>query len=230
MGLDWEEDFADLHELESPQRRVWLEGFDIRETPITVDEWKDFLEDTGYEWPYLQEMERESPTGNHPVCMVSWDDAVRFAAWITETTNQNISLPTEAQWERACRGTDGRPHPYGWEPYSWESSGLLAEVEEGDWKNHPVDFRKDLGSPCGCLGMWLISEWCLDFVDPDEDRDTLPPEVISPRGPATGEYRAVRGGTPFSSGSFRCSFRGYLKPNSRSIYMGFRLARDHGKQ
>ena len=92
---------------EKPQRRVYLEEYWIGQFEVTNAQYAAFARATGQKW--------SMPTGeeNYPVTDVSWEDAVAFCQWVSQVTGQPVRLPTEAQWEKAARGTDGRLFPWG---------------------------------------------------------------------------------------------------------------------
>ena len=116
---------------EQPVHRVMLSGYWIGKFPVTVAQSRTFVADAGYvtdaergegcwveqpgdvrydaSWqaPYVTQREDE------PVLCVSWNDAMAYATWMSALTGLHFTLPTEAQWEKAARGTDGRAYPWG---------------------------------------------------------------------------------------------------------------------
>jgi iron(II)-dependent oxidoreductase len=220
MGADWRQTAGADYE-EGPQREVWLSGYSIQRSPVTVAQWQWFLEKSGYTWPFLEDLADVSPAPDRPAVLVSWEDAYRFSAWLREETGEPCALPTEAQWEKACRGTDKRMFPWGNEEWSWRDLPPRSfEVPQ------PVGWAPDRASFYGCLDMWVnVSEWCLDWYDGDYFYEHE--ETTDPRGPATGEHKSFRGGNPISSGLQRCSWRGYQKPGFRHSLIGFRLVLNH---
>jgi formylglycine-generating enzyme required for sulfatase activity len=162
-----------------------------------------------------------------PVESVSWEEAVEFCARLTQKTASLYRLPTEAEWEYACRaGTetpfhfgktltlelvnyDGK-YPYGLCPKG-SDRGETSEVEEF---KAPNQFGL-----CDMHGnVW---EWCVDWYG-----DYPSSEVKDPRGPATGSLRIFRGGG-WDSGAANCrsATRAMSLPNSRSNNLGFRVVR-----
>jgi formylglycine-generating enzyme required for sulfatase activity len=214
-----------LHPLknESPRHTVYLDGFWIDRTEVTVGQFRRFTEATGYtsraerdgwgkpwrdgpqaeEWPrtegisWLHPRERNTAAlDDHPVVQVSWDDAAAYCAWA------DARLPTEAEWEKAARGTDGRRFPWGDE---FDAHGLnycdsTCPVER--WRDpHRSDgfaFTSPVGSyptgasPYGALDMvGNVWEWVADWYDA-EYYDRSPER--NPVGPGSGTDRAMRGG------------------------------------
>lgn len=159
-----------------------------------------------------------------PVFMVDWAGASAFAAWEAERTGQPWRLPCELAWEKAARGVDGRFHPWGdrFDP-SWacmrdSHSGRILPASVHD---HPLD-----ESPYGLRGMaGNASDWC---IDGHKDRPPLSsgrvplPDVP----PAPAAVRLTRGGGWYSEAAhLRAADRYWNDPTSRTISLGFRLAR-----
>ena len=118
MGSDPKRD-KDAREDEQPQYTIKLSAYEIGRYPVTVAEYACFVRTgqrepqqarsghTVVDWPtQLQHLD-------HPVVCVSWHDARGYAGWLRYVTGQFWKLPTEAQWEEAARGTDGRIYPWG---------------------------------------------------------------------------------------------------------------------
>ena len=100
---------------EFPQHTVYLDAFYIGRYEVTNAQYERFVEATGYEAPLIDWPDGSIPGGleNHPVVDVSWYDALAYCHWLSEETGQTVRLPTEAEWEKAARGTDGRVYPLG---------------------------------------------------------------------------------------------------------------------
>lgn len=219
MGACEEKEIDSEYE-EQPERKVWLSTYQIQRTPITVEQWQVFLKATNYEWHFQEYLQEKSPSPSHPIIYVSWFDAHQFIRWLSETSGKNYSLPTEAQWEKACRGQCGQLYPWGNQELEW-----TAEIPAYLGANLPVGCRPVLQSPYGCLDMWLnVSEWCLDWFDYGDYFHDPTVQWTNPSGILQGELKVLRGGSPLTSGWPRCTYRGSDNPNTRHQTIGFRVA------
>jgi formylglycine-generating enzyme required for sulfatase activity len=147
---------------------------------------------------------------------VSWYEAVAFCLWLTDVTGENIMLPTEAQWQYAAQGDDGRAYPWG---PKWDPTRCNNNVDgKGIGKTTPVQHYENQGqSQFGVVDMaGNVWEWCLT----DYDNKT---NVFN----IDATLRVLRGGSWYVSdtGRFRCDSRGKGNPYDGSFSTGFRLAR-----
>jgi formylglycine-generating enzyme required for sulfatase activity len=182
---------------------------------VTVAQYRGFCQATGRSMPDAP------PWGwhdDHPIVNVSWDDAKAYAKWA------GVSLPTEAQWEKAARGTDGREYPWG---NDWDASKCrCSKTQFGDaGSTSPVGSYPAGGSPYGCLDMaGNVCEWCADRYGQDYYASS---PARNPTGPESGDRRVLRGGSwnDYNATLFRSAFRNYINP-SRGIQLlfGFRCA------
>ncbi len=191
---------------ERPYRLVYIDSYYIDERPVTVDLFRRFLADGGRKAPrHLRELPGELPAHG-----VSWHDAQAYATWALRR------LPTEAEWEKAARGVDGRLYPWG--DASPEGRANLGEGPT------PVDAFPDGRSPYGALDMaGNVWEWCEDLYD----QDFYPRS--SPRNPRCDDgdprYRVLRGGSfGYSAFTARCAYRGWNLPAMAAECYGFRCA------
>lgn len=219
---------------ETPQRNVWLSTFYMQRTVVTVEQWRQFLASSGYRWDELEwitsirDEYAMTPTGAHPVTMVSWFDCIAFVDWLNRSADKSMrySLPTEAQWEKCCRGSKSARYPW---PLSSDTKEIeLEKVRVGTIRRtiHPVSLDRSKVTAYGAHDMWCnVSEWCHDWYDGALDYNYYgSDDLVNPSGPITGEYKVVRGGDVLTSGWPRCSKRAYLAPSERATFVGFRIA------
>ncbi len=205
---------SDDYLFEFPQRRIFLDAFLIDRLPATNRSYKDFCDATGHAPPPHWESGRfPEGEGDHPVVNVSIEDARAFAAWAGKR------LPTEAEWEKAARGVDGRIYPWGNE---FDASRCNTEYSRIGHTT-PVGSYPQSASPFGVIEMCgNIWEWVEGFWNPEYFEEM--PER-NPKGPARGEMNVLRGGTwsthPLNCRTFsRCpALKGCLWG-----YCGFRCA------
>ncbi|MBK8920728.1 MAG: formylglycine-generating enzyme family protein [Saprospirales bacterium] len=222
MGSGEDDRWALQHE--KPLRKVFLSGYTIGRTPVTNGQFADFVRATGHVAP--GHWERTPPVGQnamHPVCFVTWQDAIAYCKWLSSRTGMEYQLPTEAQWEKAARGgLEANPHPRrlfphgnaGFNPAFGNFGGL-----EG--RTTPVGHFPKGRSPYGCLDMaGNVSEWCLDTYFPDAF-DHLPLRNPCALGPGK---KVLKGGSWRSEAAhLRCSNRYFFDPSLASYGIGFRV-------
>lgn len=156
--------------------------------------------------------------GDLPVDCVSWDMASAYCAWVDKR------LPTEAQWEKAARGVDGRRFSWGDAPEPGCDLAIMAENKKGcDVGDRWAVGSKLAGnSPYGAVDMLgNVSEWVSDWYAVYDPR-----ELIDPAGPAEGTLRVARGGSFNSTGAanLRTTFRVHVNPQDQHPGQGFRCA------
>jgi formylglycine-generating enzyme required for sulfatase activity len=221
---------------------VELGAYYIGKYEITNREWKRFRDDPGYDdpkfWPNGRVVPRDqvpywTQPNNHgggtpdsddyPVIGVNWDAATAYCAWLSARTGKRYRLPTEAEWEKAARGTDGRRYPWG---DSIERSLANYVGAQAFDTVQPVGHYPGNASPYGAFDMaGNVLEWCQDWYD--RDYYGVSPRK-NPQGPATGAYRVVRGGSFFVEASdLRSAARSAAWPSFQGHRMiGFRPVRE----
>ncbi|EYF08544.1 serine/threonine protein kinase [Chondromyces apiculatus DSM 436] len=210
------------------RRKVHLDAFYIDRTPVTNRQFKLFVEVTGYKPEdqnasrFLFQMRRgEIPKGleDHPVTYVSWEDARAYAAWAGKR------LPSEAEWEKAARGTDGRRYPWG----RAEPTPRLANFDNRSRENgtSAVGAYPEAASPYGALDMaGNVWEWCDDYDDPDFYADGPARNPRNNRPPARNPRLVMRGGSwMYGAQSLRAYTRQSYDARYRFADGGFRCAR-----
>ncbi|MBM3262671.1 MAG: SUMF1/EgtB/PvdO family nonheme iron enzyme [candidate division Zixibacteria bacterium] len=197
---------------ETPAVELHLPVFCITRHPITNREYETFVRTSGYPAPgHLTCGIIPSGLENHPVTYVDWQDAAACCAWA------GGRLPTEAEWEKAARGTDGRRFPWGDTP----PDILQANFGNAIGTTTPVGRYPTGKSPYDALDMaGNVWEWCASLYRPYPYRPDDGREV-----PETPGERTVRGGTYLSPDrGVRCAARHAFYPTARDEYIGFRMA------
>jgi formylglycine-generating enzyme required for sulfatase activity len=206
---------------EQPQRTIHLDDYWIGKYPVTNAQYMAFVQATQHRSPrHWRNGEIPSGKAQHPVVWVSWKDADVFCAWVTRQVGRSVRLPTEAQWEKAARGTDGRLYPWG----NAAPSALLCNFDGHEQDTTPVGHYSPYGdSPYGCVDMsGNVWEWCADWYVGDYYNNA---PAHNPTGPASGSARVLRGGSWFDS---EWGVRGANRLRSGPIFTddfgGFRCA------
>jgi formylglycine-generating enzyme required for sulfatase activity len=229
-----------MHSLDLPK-------YYISKTPVTNAQFRRFEKDdgyknpdywteTGWQWRTSQKItnhcifyQRQFATekaawssANQPVLCIHWDEAVAYCRWLSARTGHLFRLPTEAEWEKAARGTDGQLYPWG---NTWDSRRCNSK-EAGLECTTPVDSYPDGASPYGVLDMaGNVREWC----------STCPSQYYPYRleDEWTNAYldvpsqRALRGGSCFSDNlEVQCWWRDYFIEDGYRFDLGFRVVFD----
>jgi sulfatase modifying factor 1 len=210
---------------EKPERMIYLDTFSIDRFEITTYQYGAFVVATGHRKAappsrYAKNLSRMSGV-NQPVTYVSWEDADEFCRW------KGKRLPTEAEWEKAMRGIDGRLWPWGNDHDPTASNWSYAH--DGFEVTAPVgSFAKDV-SPFGVVdGAGNVMEWVADWYAEDTYRDL---DQKNTRGPDHGVYKVLRGGGYTSTGKdVRITSRSRMVPDFRDETIGFRCADSGGEK
>ncbi len=222
---------------ELPQRRVYLDAFEIDKYEVTNLHYLKFILATGrqpqLDWRYDGGNFQEA-MANHPTMHVSWYDADAYCRWAGKR------LPTEAEWEKAARGEDGRINPWGNQGAGLSRANFGRTGLSGPVRDRPerlllyppliaVDKYDNAVSPYGVHQMiGNVAEWVTDWYDPDYYK-TAPNR--NPKGPETGTQKAFRGGGWMdSTTTMRAAMRNGTDPNTKINWMGFRCAKSHPVQ
>ncbi|MBM3150586.1 MAG: hypothetical protein FJZ96_00030 [Chloroflexi bacterium] len=218
---------------EHPRHEVLLDAFWIDQYEVTHEAYTLCVEagacnppaeadDNGFLYEYAAEI-RDGPVVN-----VTWSDAQAYCAWAGRR------LPSEAEWEKAARGGDGRIYPWGDDPdafhKAWYCEGCIYDPDHPDVLD---DFSRpaavgsfpDGASPYGALDMaGNVWEWVADWYSKTTYSQ---PALVNPPGPANGSYRVMRGGGWTSPAiDLRLTYRQAYVPFSAWIDVGFRCAMD----
>ncbi len=216
---------------ESPQHEITLPRFLVARYPVTVAQFLAFVETSGFQ-PGNRDCLHGISTA--PVVNVNWGEARAYCAWLTETLRAwdhtppilatllrdegwEVALPTEAQWEKAARGSDGRGFPWG-----AEFDPDRANMDETRLRRRSPAGCFPLGaSPCNCLDMaGNVWEWCLSTYRPypywaNDGRE----EITNSRN-----VRVLRGGGfGINRRGVRCAYRSYIRLDYRYGDIGFRV-------
>jgi formylglycine-generating enzyme required for sulfatase activity len=200
---------------ELPQHAVHVDAFELSLTPVTNAQYASFVHAGGAAAPaHWADGSPPAALDDHPVTFVDWFDAGAFSAWV------GGRLPSEAEWEKASRGTMGLPYP-------WGSVADSARAHVGGNQKHgrtaPVGAHADGASPYGLLGMignvweWVSSAYRPYPYDGSDGREE----------PSGGDERVLRGGS-FATADLiaaRCAIRSRSHPGRRQAHIGFRIAR-----
>jgi formylglycine-generating enzyme required for sulfatase activity len=204
---------------EQPERTIVLDAYVIDRFEVTNHQYQSFVAATGHRKAAPPSRYAKNLTAmrgvNQPAVYVSWDDADAYCRW------KSKRLPTEAEWEKAMRGTDGRLWPWGNEPHLLAAN--WASANDGFAYTAPAGaFKRDV-SPFGVAdGAGNVMEWVADWYAEDAYRD---PSDRNPRGPEHGTYKVLRGGGYTSTGKdIRITSRSRMVPDFRDETIGFRCA------
>ncbi len=218
MGSTQEDLWNTAESDEFPQRSVWIDGFYIDLYEVTNVQYKLFVDSLHVE-PPLHWKNGNYPVGwdGYPVTGITWHDAKRYAEFVGKR------LPTEEEWEKAARGTDGRRFPWG-DEFDKEKANNAEQLL-------PIMRFPEGVSPYGVYDMaGNAAEWVDAWFSPYPrgENDQLDPDYPK-HTPIYGKkkYRVYRGGSFNSFGKYlRCANREKEKPSARWGNIGFRCAMD----
>lgn len=218
---------SDCFPYEKPVHKACMDGYWIGKNEVTLEQWKKVMENKEKGKELMEKYPSEFKRGeNYPVVMVNWHDAKAFIHGLGEHTGEKYRLPTEAEWEYACR-SGGRL-----EKYAGKGETDQKDVDELAWYNinseqtiHPVGEKEP--NEIGLYDMsGNVKEWCEDMFRPDAYKKH--PCNNPKMGEGTG--RVIRGGSWSSEIKFiRCASRFGIPLNSMGNDIGFRLIRMNSK-
>ncbi len=216
-------DLPDAPPNEQPVTPVTLSCFYLSRHPVTNAQYEMFD-------PSHVRKRAPGTSERHPVVYVSSTEAIKFCQWLSSRERRKYRLPSEAEWEYAARGTDGRKYPWG----SQEGRGDLANFADRNtvfaWSDREIDDGFPESSPVGAFPVGAspfgiedmagnVWEWCGDFLEPYRGTPKT-----NPRGAKMGAKRVYRGGSWKSRfPSLRATTRGANAPNYSCNDLGFRI-------
>ena len=230
---------ADWVKNEKPQHTLTLPDYWIGKTEVTNAQFRPFVKGDGYTnqaywtaagWAWRQAKKITQPLywndakwngANYPVVCVSWFEAVAYCRWLSTQTGIEFRLPSEAEWEKAARGSDGRIYPWG---NTWDAS-LVNSNESGVQETTPVGSYPKGASPYGALDMaGNVWEWCATQrgkTYPYQPEDEWQTAYLD----ATADTRVLRGGSSWNNSIYvRGAYRSRDDPCGRSNVRGLRVA------
>jgi formylglycine-generating enzyme required for sulfatase activity len=211
-------------ENEKQRHRVRVDAFYMDTYEVTMKEYQAFRQVTGHQALPI-EVTTYAPGDNHPVVLASWNDAAAYCRWAEK------QLSTEAQWEKAARGTDRRTYLWGNEPVNGRRANYCDTRCEKDWKDTSQDDGYQYTAPVGIFAAGKgpygihdlagnVWEWVWDWYDAQYYHQS--PER-NPVNTTATEYRVLRGGG-WGSGAagWRAANRNWGAPAYRNDSLGFR--------
>lgn len=206
------------HKDEGPMHKVYLEDFYIDVYEVTVQKYSVFLNETDYPAPSsfinggFPEFAKD-----HPVTFVSWYDAKNYCKWA------GLRLPTESEWEKAARGTDGRDFPWG---NDWNKDFSNNPIKESTGPE-PVGSYENGKSPYGLYDMsGNVWEWVDESYHGHPGQTFVNPEYNE-------SYKILKGGSWWNCMYYSCGLsapvynRSFFEPETTNNNFGFRCARDY---
>jgi formylglycine-generating enzyme required for sulfatase activity len=204
---------------EKPPHHVYVAEFYIARYPVTNAQYRDFVSATGQlpPWHWREAGTFPASKDNHPAAEVPAWKASEYCRWLSEETSRDIRLPTEAQWEKAARGTDGRRYPWGDEfdhsRCNTQDSGIEDTTTVGKYSPRG-DSPYGVADMAGNVWEWTSSlGWNYPY-DPDDGREE----------PEAEGHRVIRGGSYANIPDLaRVSFRWSVNPSRDYLNDGFRI-------
>jgi formylglycine-generating enzyme required for sulfatase activity len=215
MGLDGVQALED----ERPKHQVWLPAFFMDLHEVTTGQYASFLAATNRNVPWLWDTLELGQDRDRPVIGVDWSDADAYCRW------KGKRLPTEAEWEKAARGMDGRLYPWGNQPphkdlanfalgARFSYSQVLMPVLSYERGKSPYGLYQTAGN----VWEWVEDWYSTNYYEVSPDRN--------PQGPEEGQFKVLRGGSWSDLPKYLLAYgRFKLPPDTRNSYTGFRCAK-----
>lgn len=200
---------------ENPEHKVQLKAFYMDQYEVTNMQYKDFVDVAGHRTPvHWQNGTFPAGKGEHPVVNVSWEDARTYAEWAGKR------LPSEAEWEWAARGREGREYPWGKQPTQDHSNYSNPESRTTPVNKYPKGVSEfGIWDQSGNVGEWVNDWFEIKYYSRSPESD--------PKGPAEGDLKVYRGGGYHTNRmDIRAASRHSATPNMYQDYIGFRCAMD----
>ncbi|MEW6209736.1 MAG: formylglycine-generating enzyme family protein [Acidobacteriota bacterium] len=197
------------------QHQVSVSSFYMGKYEVTQAEWQAVATKLSKVNRDLEADPSNFKGDNLPVEQVSWEDAVEFCERLSRATGKKYRLPTEAEWEYACRARTTGPYAGNLDSMAWYSGNSGG-------KTHPVGQKQANGFGLHDMhgNVW---EWCMDWYGAYSERSS-----VDPTGPSTGSNRVRRGGSWHDNALLcRSANRFNFAPSFRNLYLGFRLLRTY---
>ncbi len=207
---------------ESPIHRVYLDTFYLDKFEVTNGRFAKFVDAIQSEPPWgFSDKDTPVTHADRPVRWVSWMDAMGYCLWAGKR------LPTEAEWEKAARGTDGRIYPWGNDPPT-PAHAVFGLKEGGSDTVSPIGNRDKGRSLYGAHDLaGNLYEWVTDWYAEDYYANFAKTPAINPRGPNEGTAKVQRGGSYINNPyRLRSSFRTKGDPTEQDPNVGFRCAQE----
>ena len=234
----------DLEPDETPQHTLTLPDFYIARFPVTNAQYAAFVTATGHRTPrFWRDGKMPEGKADHPVVGINFHDCLAFCDWASQMLGLPIRLPTEPEWEKAARGTDGRVYPWGnqWDPR--RANSLESKLND---TTAVTRYATEGASPYGVADLvGNVSEWCFSMFsrypyNANDGRELLQLEkgqhlpwverwglqvTNEPSRLRGNEQRVVRGGSFRGTRAIcRCAYRGWAAALHYSDDTGFRVA------
>ncbi len=202
-----------------PLHRVYISAFWLDTYAVTNRQYRQCAEGGGCPLPKDRSVYDDPTRAEHPVTNVTWTQARGYCRWLGKR------LPTEAEWEKATRGTDGRLYPWGNSDEVFKARARTVEQKNMKNGTDPVGSADFAVSPYGVADLvGNVSEWVNDWYAEDYYRSA---PVRDPQGPVRGSFRVLRGGESSDRPlELRASYRGWDDVTYWGPSLGFRCAED----